>query len=1196
MKKTLALLTLSLLMIASLIIGVNATISDVDIGFYVRFDSQEKVEQYAYGNSMYIVYDSDVNALRFSSKVNIPTTSTTDWNFYLNFGKNVDFEKYPYMRITYMSPKTGINGEATASKSNVYLYPGNPTADFQAVINMNTGKDSWHKTLVNWNNVTDKRTNGSKDLGKIRMDFPKGIAGYYEFYIYDVGFFATQEAAYSYKPEQSFAMIDFSDPYYATDAAWKNKSGYTLEYDTENEALKFLNTNVTADAEGENGDRIRGQAFSPLDYFSASQYNFVSTKYKTNDGWAMYFLHTGYYMPTDATYTGSGTGIGVNATNNLSMTKSETEWKIASGPLGLSSNDLSKTVVQFFADVINDNGTQTQDKWRTVKYVAYYKTAAEAALETQPAPKNLVAAAPTAKDGKGTISGVTTAMEYRVSDSAYNAYTAITEDGVLEVDAGKTYYIRYASKEGYNAGYAAAVSVPMYWNLDITAVKYSDGETVNATITKTDNQTWTITVPKGTNLTKLVPVYTFESGASEKYKNNANGEKSREASLWISADNSNAEKLVSGTTAFGDNFENNAIQLHIYQTYSLFDVVNIMFAETEVDDTDVVNEISKAIQDVIVNVDGENVTLTNYGHNILLAKASADDIATVIQHVADKYTSRYSDVTATVTVSDYKAFTAGTVDNTEGTDGSCVVSWTVTKGEASANFSKTLPVPAAHYRIILNFGSPILESSISYLGNPESTTYLTGEMVEDDTSLLGRNLKLVKHTTNAKDAEFNITFTPGDGVIPEIEQLADYPVVVYRHENSRDGGRYQIFYYTDGYSGGHAYQDKAYNAYGQMTTNIYEVPFAGNHTDTDKLSATKTDTRWANKLTSIRFDFMRGNLENGDTNQIWSEIDYIGFFATKADAESFVANATLDYADETQASIDAKYKTQVDALKAKEEENGTTVNVSCEEFDLENYGTFKASIKEYVNNYVKNTYFANDNDTVYYVAISDVVRPISGTEENPLGTNGGCTFRIYFADSATNGYAASTGNAITVNVLADDALNVTTLGAQIRADKTDEVSLRFGVQVDKGGIITAIEKDKNLYENLGLETVEGVSDLKFGMLIIPKFALSDNSLTFANLEEKTVDEKTTYWLGNVGVANVECVVIYDSKETDFTYTAVVYGIKDKTTELVARPYAKYTVDGVEKVVYFDAITRSYNSVSEKLGGEKNTAWDTDSEK
>lgn len=80
--------------------------------------------------------------------------------------------------------------------------------------------------------------------------------------------------------------------------------------------------------------------------------------------------------------------------------------------------------------------------------------------EEQEAPTGLVGVAPTTvDDNDGKITGVTTAMEYKLStDTDYVAVTGTEITGL----AARTYNVRYAAKEGYNAGAIVEVTVDAY--------------------------------------------------------------------------------------------------------------------------------------------------------------------------------------------------------------------------------------------------------------------------------------------------------------------------------------------------------------------------------------------------------------------------------------------------------------------------------------------------------------------------------------------------------------------------------------------------------------------------------------------------------------------------------------------------------------------------------------------------------------
>ncbi|HYE69697.1 MAG TPA: clostripain, partial [Anaerovoracaceae bacterium] len=78
----------------------------------------------------------------------------------------------------------------------------------------------------------------------------------------------------------------------------------------------------------------------------------------------------------------------------------------------------------------------------------------------QAAPMGLAGTAPTSALNDGKITGVTTAMEYKIS-SGGAVYIAVTGTEVTGLTA-ETYLVRYSAKEGYNAGTPAAVEVPEY--------------------------------------------------------------------------------------------------------------------------------------------------------------------------------------------------------------------------------------------------------------------------------------------------------------------------------------------------------------------------------------------------------------------------------------------------------------------------------------------------------------------------------------------------------------------------------------------------------------------------------------------------------------------------------------------------------------------------------------------------------------
>ena len=76
--------------------------------------------------------------------------------------------------------------------------------------------------------------------------------------------------------------------------------------------------------------------------------------------------------------------------------------------------------------------------------------------QDQAAPTGLDSTAVTATGNDGTITGVNSEMEYRLKDAA--DWTNVTGTEIMGLAAG-TYEVRYAAKEGFNAG--AVTEVPV---------------------------------------------------------------------------------------------------------------------------------------------------------------------------------------------------------------------------------------------------------------------------------------------------------------------------------------------------------------------------------------------------------------------------------------------------------------------------------------------------------------------------------------------------------------------------------------------------------------------------------------------------------------------------------------------------------------------------------------------------------------
>ena len=88
-----------------------------------------------------------------------------------------------------------------------------------------------------------------------------------------------------------------------------------------------------------------------------------------------------------------------------------------------------------------------------------FTVAGGAVNEDQDAPTGLVGVAPTVAGNDGKITGTSTLMEYKLSTDP--TYTACAGAEITGLAAG-TYNVRYAAKEGFNAGADATVTVPAY--------------------------------------------------------------------------------------------------------------------------------------------------------------------------------------------------------------------------------------------------------------------------------------------------------------------------------------------------------------------------------------------------------------------------------------------------------------------------------------------------------------------------------------------------------------------------------------------------------------------------------------------------------------------------------------------------------------------------------------------------------------
>ena len=118
---------------------------------------------------------------------------------------------------------------------------------------------------------------------------------------------------------------------------------------------------------------------------------------------------------------------------------------------------------------------------------------------SQPAPTGLSGVIPTSSaNNDGKITGTTTTMEYKLSTADVGTYKACTAPATIGLAPG-TYQVRYAAKEGFNAGAAATVTIPAY--IPVTGLTLNQTTMTLLTGGGTGTLTATVTPDIATNKT-----------------------------------------------------------------------------------------------------------------------------------------------------------------------------------------------------------------------------------------------------------------------------------------------------------------------------------------------------------------------------------------------------------------------------------------------------------------------------------------------------------------------------------------------------------------------------------------------------------------------------------------------------------------------------------------------------------------------
>lgn len=935
MKKTLALLTMSLLLVAAMMLGVSATITAENVGGYIRFDSQEVIDAHTSAADINISYDAEKGALRYDTiepAADSAAGAYADNNLWVYFAQDkdgnwVDAAQYPYVRVTYQIEST------TSSTASAHLFAnvlkdrkGKELVSYSAGTWM-VNRGAWNRYVANWSGL-DAATYDLK-VADLRLDVPNNVykGQKYTVWIYDVGFFNSVEAAYAYSPNQTNYVLDLTDKAVIDKFFTEKKDGDLVKgtseigYDTDLEAFYFLHAAIPSGAD----ERVRHNMINDTDFFSADKYPHFSMKsYSSSAGKSFYLLNNAKTNNLSAAYWDTSIDIRPN-------TEAE-KWQIYSIDLSGKGGDTTDVIIQHVWDPINVGSSDGTD-FIAMKYVAYYATAEEAKLESQAAPKTLTGVMPTAADGKGKITGVNDTMEYRATGNA-NTYTAVpTGVTEIEVDAGKTYDVRYAAKEGFNAGYAAEVGVPTYWNFNLKGIK---GVDCNVTL---QDGVYNIEVPYGTNLNSVELDYTITTSNAKSfnvYRSNGVQTFQRKVLLYKNAEFMGQGAVIGAFNA--TSYLSTPLTLHAFEELALYQPISITFsvAESNMNEAETVDTILASI------------TSTTVTSDVLMGAADKAAAAAAIEKALNiaSIISMYPGAAAGVDVVSMVPAIAGTAADKDGTDGSVVYKVYAAIGTTEKYSEEyNIIVPAERFRVLFMFNDQAMADSIFvyntgiYKLNENGKIPVVNGAMHFEIKAAGKHdlyYALGKEYTKA-----DLT----SGKFTALLDTADYPYIVYGYKSSKYAGNHIYFqtdYYiaNDNYTGpadpGQAEQgagsfvgytwarDKGFWSADSTlfpvatSSNVSNVAvingkggtaglsYAGNgyknEGGVDKYNANGVNFPWKGQLSYFRSNISKNvALEVGD----YYDLEYIAFFPSMAALEAWDGSVATPFTADEKTAINS---------------------------------------------------------------------------------------------------------------------------------------------------------------------------------------------------------------------------------------------------------------------------------------------------